>query len=369
MTEAEVFDLCAKLSERILEGRKSKILPRILQKMLTPDQLRLASEFPAVEADLPGKVGRSAEDVRQDLQYMYEIGIGTPAAKSKKWNLPRSYMLLVDKVGSHHRKFLPFLGPEYVDLWEDLEDEHLKALKAETGKISTGPEGHRVIPAYLAVKDNPDLQPWEDMRLVLQMASKIALVPCTCRLRNRKRTCQMHTDEVCLLLNRDADYEVDSNAGRYITIEEAMKIVEDCEKLGNLHIVPNSRGLANLICNCCSDCCVAMRIIRKYPDDTDWFHPSRYVARFDKASCKGCGACVSRCHFGAVAMKKDGNGRKGKAVVDPSKCMGCGNCVITCPAKAIALECVRPEEHVPKGIWTRGTERREGPEYEHYYNL
>ncbi len=368
--ETEIVDLCEKLSERILEGRKSNILPRILRMMLTPDQLRLAAEFPAVEEDLPARVGRSPEEVRKDLQYMYEIGIGTPAAKSKRWNLPRSFMLLVDKVGAHHRKFLPFLGPEYVDLWEELEEEHLKAMKAEKGSVGTGPAGHRIIPAYLAVKDNPDLQPWEDARAVLQMAAAIAVVPCTCRLRNRKRTCQMHTDEVCLLLNRDADYEVDSKAGRYVTVDQAMKITEDSEKLGSLHIVPNSRAVANLFCNCCDDCCVIMRLIHRYPDDDkDWFHPSRYVARFDEASCKGCGACVSRCHFGAVSMEKGANDKKGKAVVDSAKCMGCGNCAVTCPAKAIFLECVRPEEFVPRGIWTRGPERREGPEYQHYLEL
>ncbi len=369
MTEAEIFDVCERLSERILEGEKSKVLPKILRKMLNPDQLKLAAEFPAVEEDLPARVGRSAEEVRKDLQYMYEIGIGTPAAKSKKWNLPRSFMLLVDKVGSHHRPFLPFLGPEYVDLWEDLEEERLESLIAKNGTVATTGGGHRMIPAYLAVKDNPELQPWEDITAVLRMADKIALVPCTCRLRNRKRTCQMHTDEVCLLLNRDADYEVDSKAGRYISLDEAIKVALDCEKLGSLHIVPNTRAVANLLCNCCDDCCTIMRRLSKYPEDRDWFHASRYVAQFDEALCKGCGTCVSRCHFGAVSMEKSANGKKGKAVVDQALCMGCGNCAIMCPVKAISLKCDRPEEHVPKGIWTRGKEKREGADYERYLKL
>lgn len=38
------------------------------------------------------KVGRNLESVKKNLQYMYEIGLGTPSARSGKWNLPLEFI-------------------------------------------------------------------------------------------------------------------------------------------------------------------------------------------------------------------------------------------------------------------------------------
>jgi pyruvate formate lyase activating enzyme len=49
---------------------------------------------------------------------------------------------------------------------------------------------------------------------------------------------------------------------------------------------------------------------------------------FDAASCVGCGACVSACPKGAIAL------RGGVAWTDRDGCAGCGRCVAACPAQA-----------------------------------
>ena len=49
---------------------------------------------------------------------------------------------------------------------------------------------------------------------------------------------------------------------------------------------------------------------------------------FDAASCIGCGACVSVCPEGAVAL------RGGVAWTDRDACVGCGRCVAACPSQA-----------------------------------
>jgi ferredoxin len=368
MTVSEIDEVYKQIAAKVQGMGFSKVLPKILRKILTPEQAKLAVEFPGLPEELAAKVGRDLNSVKKDLQYMYEIGIGTPAARSGRWNLPRNHVLLLDKIGSHHAKFLPFLGPEYLDLWDDFMEELIPALRIKDGKFQP-PETFRVIPAYKAVKNNPDLQPWENMRSILNMADKIALTNCACAMRTRKLTFPMHSTEVCFMLSKDADYSVNSGAGRYINIDEAVKVIENCEDAGVAHIVYNARAVVSLLCNCRPDVCVAFKLLRRFGnEDPVWFLPSRYRSLVDEKLCDGCGTCVKWCLFGAISMMDDGKGEK-KAVVNAEKCMGAGNCAIKCPRGAIELKCVRLEDHVPKGMGLREGETREEPRYAAYKRL
>ena len=368
MVQEDHESLYKKIAEKILGVGKSDVLPKLLQKMLSPEQAKLAAEFPGTPEELAERIGRDLKSVKKDLQYMYEMGLGTPSARSGKWNLPRNYVLLLDKVGSHHAKFLPFLGPDYLDLWDEFVAEMIPKLRIKDGKFQP-PEIFRVIPAYKAVKNNPDLQPWENMRSILNMADKIALTHCACAMRTRRRTFPMHSTEVCFLLSKDADYSVDSGAGRYITVDEGVKVIENCEDAGVAHIVYNSRSVVSLLCNCRPDVCISFKYLRRFGnEEPKWFLPSRYRSFIDEKLCDGCGVCVNGCLFGAILMRKDGKGEM-KAVVDSEKCMGAGNCAVKCPRGAIELKCIRPEEHVPKGMAVRVGETRDEPRYEKYRKL
>jgi len=368
MKQSEVDEVYKKVAAKIEGMGESKVLPRLLATMLSPEQAKLAAEFPGTPEELAAKLGRDLKSVKKDLQYMYETGLGTPSARSGKWNLPRNYVLLLDKVGSHGARFLPFFGPDYLDLWDEFTDEMIPKLRIKDDKFQP-PETYRVIPAYKAVKDDPDLQPWENMRGILNMADKIALTHCACATRTRKTTFPMHTTEVCFLLNKDAEYAVDSGAGRYLTVDEAIKVVENCEEAGVIHTVYNTRAIVNLLCNCRPDVCVAFKYLRRFGNkDPHWFNPSRYLAMIDEKLCDGCGVCVKWCLFGSIRVEKNAQGEM-KAVVDREKCNGAGICAIKCPRGAITLKCVRPPEHVPKGIALRPGETREEPRYDSYKKL
>ena len=78
-----------KVADKIQGLEVSMVLPKLLQKMLTPEQAKLAAEFPGTPEELAEKVGRDLKSVNKDLQYMYEMGLGTRSARSGKWNLPR----------------------------------------------------------------------------------------------------------------------------------------------------------------------------------------------------------------------------------------------------------------------------------------
>jgi electron transport complex protein RnfB len=368
MTHEEVDEIYKTVARKIQGMEVSEILPKLIEKMLTPEQARLAAEFSGTAEELAERVNRDLNSVKKDLQYMYEIGLGTPSKRSGKWNLPRNYVLFLDKIGSHHAKFLPFLGPKYLDLWDEFVEEMIPKLRLKDGKFQP-PETFRIIPAYKSIKGNPDVQPWENMRSILNMADSIALTNCACAMRTRKRTFPMHSTEVCFLLSKDADYIVDSGAGRFITIDEAVKVIENCEDAGVIHSVYNSRAVVSLLCNCRPDVCVVFKYLRRYGnEDPKWILPSRYLAVIDEKLCDGCGICAEQCLFGSVDMVKNKDGEL-KAVVDNDKCMGVGNCSIKCPRGAIEMKCVRPVEHVPKGMAVRVGETRTDSMYDKYKEL
>jgi electron transport complex protein RnfB len=367
MAGSEIDEVYKQIAKKIQGVEFSTVIPKILQKILTVEQAKLALEFPGLPEDLAAKVGRDLNSVKKDLQYMYEIGIGTPAARSGRWNLPRNHVLLLDKVGSHHAKFLPFLGPDYLDLWDEFWEEHIP-MRTKDGKFQP-PETWRIIPAYKAVRNIPDVQPWENMRSILNMADKIALTNCACAMRTRKKSFPMHSTEVCFMLSKDADYTVNSGAGRYINIDEAVKVIENCEDAGVVHIVYNARAVVSLLCNCRPDVCVSFKLLRRFGNkDPQFIYPSRYRSLIDEKLCDGCGTCVDWCLFGAISMVDNGKGEM-KAGVDAEKCMGAGNCAIKCPRKAIDLKCVRPEDYVPKRMGLREGETRDESRYAAYKNL
>jgi electron transport complex protein RnfB len=65
-----------------------------------------------------------------------------------------------------------------------------------------------------------------------------------------------------------------------------------------------------------------------------------FVAVVDADLCAGCGDCLDRCQFGALAMPGD------VCLVDVGRCVGCGVCAVVCPTEALHLE-RRPEGEIP----------------------
>jgi electron transport complex protein RnfB len=67
---------------------------------------------------------------------------------------------------------------------------------------------------------------------------------------------------------------------------------------------------------------------------------SAFVAVVDQDLCTGCGDCLERCQFEALAVPHD------ICLVDPGRCVGCGLCMAVCPTEALHLE-RRPAGEIP----------------------
>jgi len=207
----------------------------------------------------------------------------------------------------------------------------------------------RIVPTWQAVKDNPELLPEEDIREIYRRADTIVLVPCCCRVEMYDRECSC-PDEVCIALNRSAEYNLRRGVGKKLTAEEAIALEDTVRKRDPIiTIMPNTAVVDQLICHCHTCCCLTFIGFKQFATVQEGFAKSRYEAVVDPEKCTGCQKCIEVCQFDVLEMKQYASMTKWKPEVDPEKCMGCGSCVVACPKKgAVTLKVVRPPEHIPQ---------------------
>ena len=321
------------LAEKLeINGRKSEMVPRILEKLLDADEARLvlAAAPPATVAELSAKTGIDAAKIEAMIDPLFRKGI---LFKSRKPDAVRYYR--VRQVLQMHDSTAVMNNPPpgMLDLWK----EYTRTEWAEESKVFQTPV-LRVIPINVSVEPNSQVLVSDDVRNLIHQAKNVAVTKCSCRAIDG--ACGQPV-EVCIQLDRAADYCIERGTGRKLSTEEALSMLEMCEEHGLVHVAENKQGVGHVICNCCSDCCInwtAMRTgVGKFAS------PSRFRAAIDTEECNGCEKCVDRCIFDALTMAVDGS----VAAVDQEKCMGCGVCRPACVLDAISMQVVRPEEFVP----------------------
>lgn len=167
----------------------------------------------------------------------------------------------------------------------------------------------------------------------------LAITDCPCRAQ-RKNPCQ--PGNVCMVVGEPfVSFTLDHHPGsRRITVEEALRILEEEEARGHIHTAWFKDAMHNrfyTICNCCPCCCLGME---SYQRGVPRMTHSGYLPSVDPNLCANCGACVDICFFNAMQAGED------TAVCHEDLCMGCGLCVSHCPSQAIALE-PAPHRGVP----------------------
>ena len=172
--------------------------------------------------------------------------------------------------------------------------------------------------------------------VVLKSNDSIAVGTCVCRSVSENR-CLPPPYEVCLFVGDPfASFIAEENSMfRKISQDEAVKVLEFAHEKGFVHTAYFKKEMANrfmAICNCCSCCCVGIRMWNLLEGAVPIMAPSGYVSQISD-ECNGCGDCVDACPFKAISL--DGGGER--AVTSLEKCMGCGVCEDVCPIGAISL--------------------------------
>ncbi len=195
------------------------------------------------------------------------------------------------------------------------------------------------------VEDLEQVIPYVRARAIIQEnPDHIIALECPCRAYKENPCLPL---DVCLVVGEPfASFIIEHqpDKARWITQEEAARIIEEEDARGHVHhafFKDAMLGRFYAICNCCSCCCGAMSAHRH---GTPMLASSGYVAQVDTDQCIGCAECQPYCQFGALTT-----GPEEHTQVLWEKCMGCGVCIDKCPQAALSLR-LAPEKGVPLEI-------------------
>lgn len=322
-----------KFAEKMMH-KDSKWIPEILRAMVDEAEAQLLLSLPGTAEEVAKKLSRPAPEVEKDLQDLFHKGLSFKKTKAgvTSWRGPAHLAQFHDA---------SILWPEapaaFYDLWKKYMDEEWPQLAKMIGKLIPKPIT-RVIPVEKSLEGRMQVLAPENVRNIIESSNRFAVTKCTCRLTMHQCDAPV---EVCLQINKGADYTIERGSGREITKTEALSIARQAEAAGLVHVTMNKMDVGHFICNCCGCCCQSFTML--ISDGVPMCDPSRYRPEVDPDLCTGCGACEDACWFEAMAVGDDD-----LAVVVAEKCMGCGQCATACSEEAIAMKEVREAGFIPK---------------------
>jgi ferredoxin/DNA-binding MarR family transcriptional regulator len=224
--------------------------------------------------------------------------------------------------------------------------------------MEAGPSDYpweRVIPIEKTLQVSQEILPFERVSEFIKTAHKIAVIPCACRT---KHPCE-HPVETCIVFDSSADFMVGRGIGTYLTVEEALALLEEMEKAGLVHTTTNSQRRPQFICNCCTCSCLILRGLTEMHNPRA-FAISNFVAQKDDDTCTLCKTCIEVCPFDCYYYHYDHDDEPEKIGFNPERCVGCGLCSYHCPAGAITLVKVRNKipEVTARDAWLRVEKER-----------
>jgi ferredoxin len=302
---------------------------RLLAKMFTPEEAALASVMrmkrePA--ADIAARAGVNPKATYRMLKGMVRKGL----ILFRKSEGQLVFGLMPFAVGFYEEQ-LPRLDEEMAALVEQYFQE-----SQMTGIALPAPAVGRVIPVEEAIPSDLEIYPYERATELIEGAKAWGVRDCICRTQQRLiGKAREHPTRNCLTFAPIAGFFDHSEIDHAITKEEALRILHEAEEAGLVHTTGNYQDGHHYICNCCTCCCAILRGVAEFDIPTAVAH-SDFRAVVDADLCIGCGDCVERCQFGALAVPED------ICEVDDVRCVGCGVCTVVCPADALQLE-RRPE--------------------------
>jgi len=329
----EKTDVYAELAKKVgMEG--SPIVARVWRLLCSEEEAQLVNALPGTAEEMAARFGKDLTVMQQMLESLFMRGTVFENVKDGKVisRPPRHIIQFHDAT-----VLWPAVTKDILDAWTEFHEQEYHQIPEAVTQLKMPPM-MRVIPVNEGIAAKAAVMPYEDAVRMVESATSLAVTNCTCRMLMKK--CDKPL-EVCLQLNKGADYNIRRGSGRKITVMEAKEILERAERAGLVHTTENRAGVGTTLCNCCECCCITLPFMHD-PKTSGVLAPSRFRAAVDPDLCIGCGLCVDICPMGAITQSNEIY-----SVVNEAACIGCGLCASDCPTTAITLEQVREQDFIP----------------------
>jgi len=337
----DVYKKLALVLDRIPEGypeTESGVELKILGKLFTPEEAELACHL-SLDPQTAKTVGQSVGwDERKTfilLKGMTKKGL----IEAGRGEGGLAFKLIPFIVGFYENQNAR-IDEEFARLFESYYKEAFQKM------MTFKPSVHRVIPVEATIPLNVEVMPYERASTYIEGAQSWGVLPCICRVQKRLvgQGCE-HTEENCLVFSSKPSAFNSTDAIRAITKEESLEILRSAAEEGLVHSTNNVQKGVTYICNCCSCSCGILRGLTEY-GHLNAVGRSDFYIEVDHGLCTGCGACIDRCQFKALAID-DGDGL---CHVDLVRCYGCGICISACPVEALSLKQKPASEIEPPAV-------------------
>ena len=294
----------------------------ILKLLFTEEEAALFSEMTGeleTPASAAGRLNRPVEELAEALEKM--------AAKGLLYRRRQGEAVEYSAIPFIHGLL------EFQALWEPKDlvwltgnyiREKLKDNMAGGGRM-------RILPIRESVDVKHQVASYDDACEILKKEDFIAVADCSCRLQRKlfDRACDSPL-EVCIMVGPMAHYYIENKMGRQISLDEALKILEDCHAAG---LVMQTQSVTRpfMICNCCKCCCGFLGAVRRMPNPAELVI-SNHRTLIDQELCSGCEICLDKCQVKAITMNPEG-----RAEINYDRCIACGLCASACPVNVITL--------------------------------
>ena len=119
----------------------------------------------------------------------------------------------------------------------------------------------------------------DEAKRVIDAATNVAVGDCKCRKVFRNCDNPIRTD-IVIGVGYDVFTEVRREEYKKISKEEAKRIIDECSERGFVQSLVKCRGEVYAICNCCTCCCVPLRLRRDYGIREVWKRDRNAVNEF-----------------------------------------------------------------------------------------
>ncbi len=330
-----------RLDRNVIGAPESPTFTKILKLLFSPEEAELARRIPGQPTSLDvlsRKLDIPADKLDEKMTEMAQRGLVMDLEHKGQRYFTLSPVVIgfFEFTFMRARDDLPMA--ELARLFEEYSQDDRFDRSVFQGQTQVG--RRLVREEALPEEAHTEILDWERASCIIQTASSIGVSLCPCRheLSHLGKACDK-LQLNCLSLNYAADTLIRNGIAQPLTIDEAMRILEQCKEAGLAQTGDNVQRKVTYICNCCGCCCGMVRAIKTY-NIHNAIVSSNWIMEVDLTKCNGCSKCAKACPTEAIEIAEERKGGKKRrwAVLDETLCLGCGVCYSTCKFGGITMK-------------------------------